>query len=168
VVAPSDFWNEELSSKIADIVKSTGKPCEADATTIAISVNDRSEHDITKRFERLEIDWPIVERQLQAWSYLLCIGKKLRINVSFNYIESAKVARTARQGATAARLVERNAWLDAEQVVSGGLDAWRYVYNLMRCLGPPCDLRPYCWQDPEKKTHYKLLGHHLRNLVKFV
>ena len=56
VVAPSDFWNEELSSKIADIVKSTGKPCEADATTIAISVNDRSEHDITKRFEKLEID----------------------------------------------------------------------------------------------------------------
>jgi hypothetical protein len=26
----------------------------------------------------------------------------------------------------------------------------------------------YCWQDPEKKRHYKLLAHHLRNLVKFV
>jgi hypothetical protein len=56
VVAPSDFWNEELSSKIADIVESTGKSSEADATTIAISVNDRSEHDITKRFKKLEID----------------------------------------------------------------------------------------------------------------
>jgi hypothetical protein len=51
VLAPSDFWNEELSSKIADIVKSSGKPCKADATTIVISVNDRSERDITKRFE---------------------------------------------------------------------------------------------------------------------
>jgi hypothetical protein len=61
IVAPSDFWNEELSSKIADIVKSMGKSCEADATTITISVNDRSEHDITKRFEKLEIDWPIAE-----------------------------------------------------------------------------------------------------------
>jgi hypothetical protein len=71
VLAPSDFWNEELSSKIADIVKSTGKPCEADATTIIIFVNDRLEHDITKRFKQLEIDWPIVERQLQAWSHLL-------------------------------------------------------------------------------------------------
>lgn len=60
------FYNEELSSKIADIVKSTGKSCEADATTIAISVNDRSESNITKRFEKLDIDWPIVERQLQA------------------------------------------------------------------------------------------------------
>jgi hypothetical protein len=43
VVAPSDFLNEELSSKIADIVISTSKPCEADATTIVVSVNDRSE-----------------------------------------------------------------------------------------------------------------------------
>jgi hypothetical protein len=118
VVAPSDFWNKELSSKIADIVKSTGKPCEANATTIAISVNDHSEYNITKSFERLEIDWPIVERQLQAWSYLLHIGKKLRINVLFNYIESVKAARTARRRATAARLAERNTRLDTKQVVS--------------------------------------------------
>jgi len=132
VVAPSDFWNEELSSKVADIVKSTGKSCEADATTIAISVNDRSEYDITKRFERLEIDWLIVERQLQAWSNLLRIGKRLRIDISFNYMESGKAARTVGRGATAAGLAERNTRLDAEQVVSGGPDAWRHVYNLMR------------------------------------
>ena len=168
VVAPSDFWNEELSSQIADIVKSTGKSCEADATTIAISVNDHSEYDITKRFEKLEIDWLIVERQLQTWSHLLRIGKKLRINVSFNHMESSKASRTAGRGATAAGLAERNTRLDAEQVMSGGPDAWRHVYNLMRCPGPPCDLGPYCWQDPEKKRHYKLLGHYLRNLVKFV
>jgi hypothetical protein len=56
IVAPSDFWNEKLSSKIADIVKSTGKSCKTDTTTIAISINDRSEYDITKRFEKLEIN----------------------------------------------------------------------------------------------------------------
>jgi hypothetical protein len=108
VVAPSDFWTEELFSKIADIVKSTGKSCEADATTIAISVNDRSEHDITKRFAKLDSDWLVIERQLQAWSHLLRIGKKLRINVSFNYTESNKASRTAGRGATAAALAERN------------------------------------------------------------
>jgi hypothetical protein len=53
VVAPSDFWNEELLSKIADIVNSTGKPCTAHATTIVLSVNDRSERDKTKRFNEL-------------------------------------------------------------------------------------------------------------------
>jgi hypothetical protein len=77
------------------------KSCKADATTIAISVNDRLEYNITKRFEKLEIDWLIVERQLQAWSHLLRIGKKLGINVSFNYIESSKASRTAGRGATA-------------------------------------------------------------------
>jgi hypothetical protein len=102
------------------------------------------------------------------WSHLLRIGKKLRINVSFNYIESGKMDRTAGRGATAAGLAERNARIDAEQVVSGGPDAWRHVYNLMRCPGPPFDLGPYCWHDPEKKRHHKLLGDHLRNLVKFV
>jgi hypothetical protein len=38
------------------IVKSLEKPCEANATTIVISVNDRSKWDITKRFEELQID----------------------------------------------------------------------------------------------------------------
>lgn len=48
VVAPSDFWNQELASKITNIVQSTGKSYKADTTTIVISVNDRSERDITK------------------------------------------------------------------------------------------------------------------------
>lgn len=97
VLAPSSFWKEQLSSKIADIVKSTSKSYEPEATTIVISVNDRSERDITKRFEKLQIDWPIIERQLQAWSHLLRIGKKLRISVALNYVES-KAARTAGRG----------------------------------------------------------------------
>jgi hypothetical protein len=56
IIIPSDFWNEELSSKIINIVKSTGKSCEANATVIAISVNNYSEYNITKRFEKLEIN----------------------------------------------------------------------------------------------------------------
>ena len=39
-----------------DIVKSMGKPCKADATTIVMSVNDCSKQDITKRFKELQID----------------------------------------------------------------------------------------------------------------
>lgn len=152
VLAPSDFWNEELSPKIADIVKSTGKPCKADATTITISINDRSERDITKRFDELQIDWPIVERQLQAWSHLLRIGKRLRLNIILNYVESSKTARTVGRGATATQLAERNSRLDAEQEVSGVPDIWRHVYGIFRCPGAPCDRGPYCWQDPDGKS----------------
>lgn len=168
VLAPSDFWNEELSSKIVDISNSIGKPCTADATTIVMSVNDRSERDITKRFEQLQINWSIVEKQLQAWSHLLRIGKRLRIDVTFGYVESGKTARNAGRGATATQLAERSVRLDAEQAVSGAPDAWRQVYNLLRCPGAPCDRGPYCWLDSDMKKHYKLMGHHLRSLVKFV
>lgn len=73
------------------------------------------------------MDWPVVGRQLQMWSHLLRIGKTLRINVSFNYMDSGKTPRTAGQGATATQLAERDVRLDAEQVVSGAPDAWRQV-----------------------------------------
>lgn len=53
ILAPSGFYNEELLSKIKEIIKSSGKPYKANITTIVISVNDRSERDITKRFEEL-------------------------------------------------------------------------------------------------------------------
>jgi hypothetical protein len=85
-----------------------------------------------------------------------------------NYVECSKTACTARQGATATQLAERDAQLDTEQVVSGGLDAWRHAYNFLQYPGLLCDRRPYCWQDPDKKKHYKLIGYHLRSLVKFV
>ena len=168
VVAPSDFWNEELASKIADIVQSKGKPYISESTTITISVNDRSERDITKHFKELEVDWPVVERQLQSWSHLLRIGKIITVNVSFNYMESGKGTRTAGRGATATQLAQREVRLDAEQAVSGAPDAWRQVYTIFRCLEPPCNRGPYCWQDPDSKKHYKLMGHHLRSLAKSV
>jgi hypothetical protein len=47
--------------------------------------------------------------------------------------------------------------------------AWRHVYSLLRCPGAPCDRGPHCWQDSaDGHKHYRLLTHHLRNLVKFV
>lgn len=94
-----------------------------------ISVNDHSERDITKRFEGLLINWPIVENKLQVWSHLLRVGKRLRISVSLNYIESGKMARTAGRGGTATQLAERDARLD-EQVVSRGLDIWGTINKM--------------------------------------
>ncbi|KAH7114710.1 hypothetical protein B0J13DRAFT_533533 [Dactylonectria estremocensis] len=110
VVAPSDFWNEELLAKIEEIAKTTSKPCKADSTIIVMSVNDRSESDITKSFKELQIKWSIVERQLQAWSHLLRIGKKLKINVSistvsFKYVENSKTPCITGRGATAAQFL---------------------------------------------------------------
>lgn len=69
-----------------------------DDTTVVVSVTDRTERDLVKRFDGLDIDWTILEKQLQTWSYLFRIGKRLRIDMSFNYIETGDPVGV-RQGA---------------------------------------------------------------------
>ena len=164
VVAPSDFWTEKLSSKITAIAQSTGKTCEPSATIMALSVNERNEDPVNNYYPQLDIDWPDVERQLQAWGHLLRIGKKLKIEIAFNYIESGKAATG--HGATATQLADNNTRLAAEQAVSGRPDVWRDVFRIFRCEGQLCD-GEYCWQDSTAgNKHYKFLHHQLRDLVR--
>ncbi|KAE9571015.1 hypothetical protein CGMCC3_g12947 [Colletotrichum fructicola] len=169
VVAPSDFWKEVLASKIAEIVASKKKSYETSATTIVMSVpNDRSEDKITKHFLGQQIDWTVIERQLQGWSQLLRAGKRLKVYVQLDYVESASTGRPAGRGATAIGLAERTARMDAERDAAGEVDPWRRVYQLMRCPGAPCDNGQWCWQDRARKMHHKLLDHHMRELVRWV
>ncbi|KAK4071308.1 hypothetical protein Purlil1_13462 [Purpureocillium lilacinum] len=168
VVAPGEFWDEDLSIRVEDIAKKTAKPSMPDTTTIIMSVNDRGESDITKSYKELQVDWSVVERQLRSWSHLLRIGKKLKVNACFKYVEDKSATSTRRGGTTATMLAERETRLAASQAALGGPEAYPYVFRIMRCPGAPCDLGPYCWQDPHGQRHHKLLGHHLRELVKFV
>ncbi|KAK4068650.1 hypothetical protein Purlil1_13760 [Purpureocillium lilacinum] len=109
-----------------------------------------------------------VERQLQAWSHLLRIGKRLKVDASFKFAESGKAARTAGRGATPTRLAESDVRIDAEQASLGDTSPYRHVYQVFRCPGPPCDRGPYCWVDPNDHKHYKLMTHQFKSLVKFV
>ncbi|KXH56230.1 hypothetical protein CNYM01_13770 [Colletotrichum nymphaeae SA-01] len=169
VIAPSDFWKEVLSSKVDGIVASKKKSYETSATTIVMSVpNDRSEDKITKHFQGQQIDWPVVERQLQGWSQLLRAGKRLKVYVQLDYVETLSTGRPAGRGATAMGLAERSARMDAEQEAAGEVDPWRRVYQLMRCPGAPCDNGQWCWQDRARKMHHKLLDHQMRDLVRWV
>lgn len=101
VLAPSDFWNETLISQLDALVRKAqvNKPCAADATTIVMSVTERSGRNITKRFDEINVDWLVVEKQLQTWSHLMHNGRKLIIKVTFNYVET-KTAGLAGQGST--------------------------------------------------------------------
>lgn len=64
VLAPSDFWDRTLRSKLDKLLKKklpSNKSYKTDDTNIVVSVRDRSERDLVKRFDDLDIEWPIVE-----------------------------------------------------------------------------------------------------------
>lgn len=104
----------------------------------------------------------------------VCHGKKLRIDVSFNYVETGQAGasiRGTKRGYTSVSqqmLSERAMLLDAEETSPGQPSIWRSVYNLLRCPGPPCRLGPCCWRDDVGKRHYRRKTHHLRKPVHFV
>lgn len=139
-----------------------------------MSVNDRSQRDLIKSFEKTNVDWTVIERQLLVWGNLLRVGKELRLRISINYIEDSDLSLSRasdKRGTTSVTkrmLTERDARIDAEYD-SGKHSVWRDVYRIMRCPGPPCHHEgQYCWQDPVGKKHYKIRTHHLKILVKFV
>ena len=148
-----------------------------DDTHVVVSVTERSERDLTKRFDETEIQWSVAEQKLVAWGQYFQKGKKLRVYLSFNYVgagpqlTASLVKRADKRGpvsTTQCMLAERELQLAAEEESSGQPSIWRGVYNLMRCPGPPCHLGPHCWIDPVRKKHYKLSTHHLRELIRYV
>jgi hypothetical protein len=177
VLAPRFYWSLYLRPKLEKFLqrKLPHRRVTCDDTSVVVSVTGR-ERDLTKRFDELDIDWFLVEKQLLTWSELFRAGKKLRIDISFNYLEVGQQApaptkRTGKRGypsATQQMLAERDLQIDAEEGNFRQPSIWQEVYNLMRCPGPPCHLGPHCWRDPVGKKHYKLMTHQLKGLIRYV
>jgi len=88
-----------------------------------VTVTERSQRDLTKRFDQTKIHWAVVEKQLLAWGQYFQKSKKLRVNLSFNYVEAGTQSASsfARRGdkrgstsATRCMLAQRYLQLDAE------------------------------------------------------
>ncbi|KAK1722921.1 uncharacterized protein BDZ83DRAFT_409201 [Colletotrichum acutatum] len=156
VISPRKFWKHVLQPKVAGA--SAGKPWKEDATKLVLSVTDRKPGNITKRFPKLDIDWPIVTRQLREWSKFLDEGKKITITATFYYV-NVDVGKSGRAGATATQEAD----LEARTIGLGRGACIRQAYALMRCPGRPCTKGDHCWQHDGK--HYRLLPHHVRMLA---
>jgi hypothetical protein len=174
VLAPTVYWHESLKPSLDELLQSKvahNRPIRCDDTTVVASVNDRSERDLTKRFNGTNIDWSVIEKQLVGWGELFRSGKKLRLSMSFKYLDAQPSTDTTKRGfklgssATKRMLADRATQLDAEEESSGHPSVWRDIYALFRCPGSPCDLGPYCWQDPSSKKRYKLRTSHLKALI---
>jgi hypothetical protein len=93
VLAPSFYWPLFIRPKLEKLLckkLSSNKRVRPDNTNVVVSVTERSERDLTKQFDETEIDWLVVEKQLRAWGELFRIGKKLRVDLSFNYLETGQ------------------------------------------------------------------------------
>jgi hypothetical protein len=170
VLAPRFYWSLFLREKLDKLLQkklSSSKRVTCEDTNVVVSVTDRSERDLTKRFDERNIDWFLVEKQLLAWGESFRAGRKLRVDVSFNYVEVGQQALVSARR-SGKMLAERDSQLDAEEGVVTQPPIWQDVYNLMRCPGPPCNLGPHCWRDPYGKKHYKLRTHQLKSLIRHV
>ena len=80
MLPPGAFWDQTLRPKLQQLsVRKTpqNKCYEPDETNVVVSITDRSQRDLTKRFDELDIDWEVVENQLVTWSHLLRNRKQL-------------------------------------------------------------------------------------------
>lgn len=67
VLAPGAFWGSILEAKVERLLRQKtprGKNYVPEETIIVVSVTDRGERDLTKRFDEFNIDWEMAEEQL--------------------------------------------------------------------------------------------------------
>jgi hypothetical protein len=135
VLAPSCHWLMFLRPKLEKLLCKKlpqNRPVKIDDTDVVVSVTDRIKRDLRKRFDDADIDLAIVERQLVVWGELFRAGKKLRIDLSFNYVEASQSSTiTSRKGdkrgassVTQKMLTERATQLDAEEGDTGSPSIW--------------------------------------------
>lgn len=70
LLAPGCYWRLVLQAQLEELLQNKfqgNRGVRADDTTVVVSVTERSQRDLTKRFNQTKVDWAIVEKQLCNW-----------------------------------------------------------------------------------------------------
>jgi hypothetical protein len=81
VLAPAAYWQHFLHPKLDDFWRRKNRSVRSEDTNVVVSVTQRKERDLTKRFADTSIDWAVVENQLVAWGEFYRAGNKLRLKL---------------------------------------------------------------------------------------
>jgi hypothetical protein len=66
VLAPAAYWEHFLHPKLNDFWRKKNKSVKSEDTNVVVSVTQRKEPDLKKRFDDTSIDWAVIENQLLA------------------------------------------------------------------------------------------------------
>lgn len=100
VLTLASYWRLFLESNLEKVLlrkmRVKNRTVKSKDIKVVLTVIERLERDITKIFGNIDIDWLVIERQLILWGSLFRVGKKLRVNISFNYnyIEIGQLSAT--------------------------------------------------------------------------
>ena len=131
VLEPTSYGPRVLQPHLEELLKRKVLPprsVRADDTDVVVKVTERSEDDFVTQYEKTDIDWLQVERRLLKWSELFRKDKKLRVTISFRYLEVSPVTATkasktinkqVRGSATQRMQADLTTELDAKQAATG-------------------------------------------------
>lgn len=73
IIAPSEYWGQRLQADVENMLQTKKKRHQrvrSEGTAVTVKVDERSQRNLEKFYNSINIDWIPVETQLRKWSNL--------------------------------------------------------------------------------------------------
>lgn len=139
----ASYWRLFLKPKLDQVclskTRTKRRTIESEGTKVVLKVAQRSVDNFSRSCDKIDIDWPEIEKQLILWADEYP-DKKLTIEISFNYeyeetdqpplTSSRRTDKRGRSSTTQQQLHQRGTQLDAEEDATGQPSITSRVYKV--------------------------------------